>query len=51
VVIAKGEMFKRENAMAEHIDASEKNPEYGFNCLHYSVSEANGEIKIMVLNK
>jgi len=49
--IAKGEVFKRENTLAEHIDNSEKNEEFGFNCLHYSVSEASGYLNIQVLNK
>lgn len=37
--------------MAENIDASLKNDNFGFNCLHYSVSEASGSLQIMVLNK
>ena len=37
--------------MAENIDASLKNDDFGFNCLHYSVSEASGSLQIMVLNK
>jgi hypothetical protein len=28
-----------------------KNPDYGFKCLHYSVSEASGSIKIIVQKK
>lgn len=49
--IAKGEIFKREHALAENIDDTEKNPDFGFNCLHYSVSEASGSLQIMILNK
>jgi len=28
-----------------------KNDKFGFNCLHYSVSEASGNLQIMILNK
>jgi len=49
--IAKGEVFKRENALAENMDDNEKNPDFGFNCLHYSVSEASGILQVMILNK
>jgi len=42
--IAKGEVFKRENKLAEHINDDEKNDDFGFNCLHYSVSEASGSL-------
>jgi hypothetical protein len=28
-----------------------KNEKFGFNCLHYSVSEASGNLQIMILNK
>lgn len=49
--IAKGEAFKRENALAEAIDDDQKNNDFGFNCLHYSVSEASGKLKVMILNK
>ena len=50
-VIAKGEVMKTENAHADHIDESLKNENFGFKCLHYSVSEASGHIRILVLNK
>ena len=49
--IAKGEVFKRENALAENIEEKLKNEDFGFNCIHYSVSEASGSLNIMVLNK
>ena len=42
--IAKGEVFKRENALAESISDDQKNDDFGFNCLHYSVSEASGTL-------
>jgi len=50
-VIEKGEIFKSENALAEHIDDKEKNPDFGFKCLHYSVSEASGSLKVFIINK
>lgn len=43
-VIAKGEIIKREHAHAEHLDEKVKNENFGFKCLHYSVSEASGNI-------
>lgn len=50
-VIAKGEIFKQEHAHAEHLEEHQKNKDFGFKCLHYSVSEASGHIQIMILNK
>lgn len=49
--IAKGEVFKRENALASSVDDKLKSENFGFNCLHYSVSEASGSISVMVINK
>lgn len=49
--VAKGEIFKQENAHAEHLDEKDKNDDFGFKCLHYSVSEASGSIQIMIMNK
>lgn len=42
--IAKGEVYKKENKLAEHVDDELKNDDFGFNCLHYSVSEASGTL-------
>lgn len=50
-VIAKGEVIKQEHIQAEAIDVSERNDYWGFTCLHYSVSEASGSLKIAVINK
>jgi len=50
-IIAKGEILKLEHAHAENLDEKEKNETFGFTCLHYSVSEASGTIKIVVINK
>lgn len=49
--VAKGEIIKQEHVQAAHIDDAEKNEHFGFRCLHYSVSEASGSIRIHVLNK
>lgn len=50
-VIAKGEIIKQEHAHAEHLDEKVKNPNFGFRCLHYSVSEASGSLRIHIENK
>lgn len=49
--IAKGEVIKTEHHHAEFIDEKYKNPNFGFNCLHYSVSEASETLNVMVINK
>jgi len=50
-VVAKHQILKLEHVQAENIDISEKNARWGFTCLHYSVSEASGSLKIQVNNK
>ena len=42
-------MFKNELKLAK--DAIDPHPKFGFTCLHYSVSEASGSIKIKIRNK
>jgi hypothetical protein len=49
--IAKGEVVRQEHEHADLIEDKFKNDEFGFNCLHYSVSEASGVLKVMVVNK
>ena len=49
--IAKYQVFRRENKGADTIQDHLKNTHFGFSCLHYSVSEAAGTLKINVLNK
>ena len=49
--VAKGQILRRENKSASHLKDSQKNPSFGFSCLHYSVSEAAGALKIKILNK
>ena len=50
-VVAKGEIMKKENAHADLLDDKVKNENFGFKCLHYSVSEAAQFIQIHVHNK
>jgi len=50
-VVQKGEVMKQEHAHADLIDDKFKNENFGFKCLHYSVSEASGSIQIIVHNK
>ena len=50
-VVHKGEIIKQEHTHAEHIDAKLLNPDFGFKCLHYSVSEASGSLRIYINNK
>lgn len=49
--IAKGQILRRENMKASVLKDEKKNPNYGFSCLHYSVSEAAGALKVNILNK
>ena len=49
--IAKYQVLRRENKMASTLQDHQCNATFGFSCLHYSVSEAAGTIKIRVLNK
>jgi solute carrier family 8 (sodium/calcium exchanger) len=50
-VIAKYEKMKLEHAHADAIDEHLKNEDFGFQCLHYSVSESSGKLTIAVINK
>ena len=49
--IAKGQILKEEHAHAENIDEKLKNENFGFKCLHYSISEASGTLRVVVINK
>jgi len=44
-------VVRRENKSAKDIADHDKNPNFGFSCLHYSVSEAAEVLRIKVLNK
>jgi len=50
-IVAKGEILKKEHLHADGFEEKEKNLNYGFKCLHYSVSEASGSIRILIDNK
>jgi len=43
--------LKQEHAHADNIEEKLKNENFGFSCLHYSVSEASGSLRINILNK
>ena len=49
--IAKYQIIRRENKSASTLQDNQKNPNFGFSCLHYSVSEAAGTLRIKILNK
>ena len=51
LVIAKKQKYSKEGLKAENLGAEMKNPDFGFQCIHYSVSEAIGKIQIPILNK
>jgi hypothetical protein len=45
ITIEKGAKLKFEHLQAdEQLDKTELNPEFGFRCLHYSISEAAGTL-------
>lgn len=50
-VIAKYEKMKLEHAHASNLDENVRNEAFGFQCLHYSVSESSGKLTISVANK
>ena len=49
--IAKGEIIKMEHLSSDAIQDKYKNENFGFKCLHYSVSEAAGKLRIYITNK
>ena len=50
-VVAKGEVMKLEHAHASALEEKDRNPYFGFRCLHYSVSEGSGQIRVFIDNK
>lgn len=50
-VVAKGEIVKLEHSHASALEEKDKNPYFGFRCLHYSVSESSGKIRVFIDNK
>lgn len=49
--IAKYQVLRRENKSASSLQDHQKNAHFGFSCLHYSVSEAAGALRIKIINK
>lgn len=49
--IEKGAVIRTQNKSAFEINAKDRNSKFGFSCLHYSVSEGAGVLKVKVLNK
>lgn len=49
--IKKGEKYRKEHVMAANYDKSQRNLQWGFKCLHLSVSEANNVAVVVVENK
>ena len=49
--IAKGTIIRTQNKSATEIQEKDRNRLFGFPCLHYSVSEGAGMIKVKVVNK
>lgn len=37
--------------MAENLDEGQRNPEFCFSCLHYSVSEGAGVLRVKILSR
>ena len=50
-VVAKGEIIKLEHALASSLEDKDRSPYFGFRCLHYSVSEGSGKIRVYIENK
>lgn len=50
-VVAKGEVIKLEHAHATSLEEKDRNPFFGFRCLHYSVSEGSGSLRVFIDNK
>ena len=49
--IKKHQVLRREHKSASTLKDHQCNANFGFSCLHYSVSEAAGSMKVKVLNK
>ena len=49
--IEKGAVIRTQNKSAEELSGNDRNYRFGFSCLHYSVSEGAGVLKVKILNK
>ena len=47
-IVKKKEILKKQHKMASSVDEDKKNSDFGFVCLHYSVSEGSGSIQIVI---
>lgn len=50
-VIKKGQQYRKEHVQASSFDQNMKNDNFGFKCLHMSVSESIDKCRIQVINK
>ena len=50
-IISKGQVFRFEDMLAKHLESSKCNNQFGFEHLHYTVSEAVGSAVIRVIQK
>jgi hypothetical protein len=50
-LIKKKQKMIKEGIQATNIAHENKNEDFGFQCIHYSVSEAQGTMQIPLLNK
>ena len=50
-VVPKGAVIRRENRMATTLEEKDRNPNFGFTCLHHSVSEGARYVRIKVEKK
>lgn len=49
VVVAKNEVYRKELIQAKNLGAEvQRNKKFGFTCLHYSVSESSGYVRVKV---
>jgi len=51
LVVVKGLKYTAEEKMAKDLDTKHLNKEIGFPCLHYSVSEGAGVLKVEIVNQ
>jgi hypothetical protein len=51
ITIDKGAKLKFEHHQADAVDDKELNQDFGFRCLHYSISEAAEQLSIAILKK
>jgi solute carrier family 8 (sodium/calcium exchanger) len=50
-IVPKGAVIRRENRMATTLEEKDRNPNFGFTCLHHSVSEGARYVRIKIEKK